>query len=89
MFATLGSLTPNLNKFLAMGTVLIRIFLFLLIHFTVVYKITTTKHFLTCFSCNKEYVFYSDDGFWNVLAEISVFNVNGCCLFTLTAPNIE
>ena len=45
-------------------------------------------HFLTCFSCNKEYVFYSDDGFWNVLAEISVFNVISC-LFTLTTPNIE
>ena len=30
-------------------------------------------YFLTCFSCNKEYVFDSDDGFRNVLAEISVF----------------
>ena len=48
-----------------------------------------TTHFLTCFSCNKEYAFYSDDGFWNVLAEISVFNVNSCCLFTLTFLNIE
>ena len=33
-------------------------------------------YFLTCFSCNKEYVFCSDDGFWNVLAKISVFDVN-------------
>ena len=46
-----------------------------------------TTHFLTCSSCNKEYVFYSDDGFWNVLAEISVFIVNSC-LFTLTTRNI-
>ena len=32
-----------------------------------------TTHFLTCFRCNKGYVFYSDDGFWNVLAKILVF----------------
>ena len=38
----------------------------------------TAQNFLTRFSCNKEYVFYSDDGFWKVLAEISVFNVNSC-----------
>ena len=38
----------------------------------------TTQNFLTLFSCNKEYVFYSDDGFWKVLPEISVFNVNSC-----------
>ena len=35
----------------------------------------TTQNFLTHFTCNKGYVFYSDDGFWIVLAEISVFNV--------------
>ena len=71
-----------------MGTALIRI-LFLLFILPWYNKITMTTHFLTCFSCDKEYVFYSDDGFWNVLAEISVFNVNGCCLFTLTSLNIE
>ena len=38
----------------------------------------TTQFFLTHFSCNKEYVFYSDDSSWKVLAEISVFNVNSC-----------
>ena len=38
----------------------------------------TTQNFLTRFKCNKEYVFYSDDGFWKVLAKISVFNVNSC-----------
>ena len=43
----------------------------------------------TWFSCSKEYVSYSDDGFWNVIAEISVFNVNNCSLFSLTTPNIE
>ena len=45
----------------------------------------TAQNFLTRFSCNKEYVFYSDDGFWKVLAEISVFNVNSCfaCLLWL------
>ena len=45
----------------------------------------TTQNFLTRFSCNKEYVFYSDDGFWKVLAEISVFNVSSCfvCLLRL------
>ena len=45
----------------------------------------TAQNFLTRFSCNKEYVFYSDDGFWKVLAEISVFNVNSCfvCLLRL------
>ena len=48
-----------------------------------------TTHFLACFSSNKEYVFCSDDGFWNVLVEISVFNVNSCCLFTLANPKIE
>ena len=39
-----------------------------------------TTHFLACFSCNKEYIFCSDDSLWNVLAEISAFNVNSCCL---------
>ena len=37
-------------------------------------------HFLTCFSCNKEYVFYSDDGFWNVLAKIFLFLFLFCLL---------
>ena len=37
-----------------------------------------TQSDLTRFSCNKECVFYSDDGFSKVLAEISVFNVNSC-----------
>ena len=32
--------------------------------------VSITCHILTRFSCNKEYVFYSDDGFWKVLAEI-------------------
>ena len=32
-----------------------------------------TTHFLTYFSCNKEHVLYSDDGFWNVLAKILAF----------------
>ena len=32
-----------------------------------------TTYFLTYFSCNKGFVFYSDDGFWNVLGEILVF----------------
>ena len=35
-----------------------------------------TTRFLTRFRCDQEYVFYSDNGFWNVLVEISVFNVN-------------
>ena len=48
---------------------------------------TMTTHFLTCFSC--EYVFYSDDGVWNMLPEIPTFNVNCCCLSTVTTPNIE
>ena len=45
----------------------------------------TTQNFLTRFSCNKECVFYSDDGFLKVLAKISVFNVNSCfvCLLRL------
>ena len=43
----------------------------------------------SCFSCNKEYEFYCDGGFWKVVAEISVVNVNSCCLFNLTSPNIE
>ena len=33
--------------------------------------------------------FQNDDGFWNVLVQISVFNVSSCCLFTLTTPKIE
>ena len=42
---------------------------------------------LTLFRCNKEYVFYSDDGFWNVLAEISISNVSSsfvCLLWLLS-----
>ena len=31
---------------------------------------------------HKPSIFYSDDGFWNVLAEISVSNVNSCCCFS-------
>ena len=50
----------------------------------------TTQNFLTRFSCNKEYVFYSDDAFWKVLAKISVFNVESCFVCLLkTSPNIE
>ena len=44
----------------------------------------TTQFFLTHFSCNKEYAcMYSDDGFWKVLAEISVFNGNGILVYSL------
>ena len=39
--------------------------------------------FLTRFGYNKEYVFYSDDDFWMILAEISVFNANSCCICLL------
>ena len=44
---------------------------------------------LTSFSGNKEYVFYTNDGFWDLLAKLSAFNVNSCCLLILTTPNIE
>ena len=46
----------------------------------------TTQNFLTRFSCNKEYVLYCDDGFWKVLVEISVFNVNRCFVCLLCLP---
>ena len=44
---------------------------------------------LTSFSGNKEYLFYPNDGFRDVLAKLSAFNGNSCRLLILTTPNIE
>ena len=86
----MGSLTPILSKSLPMGTALIRILLFplLILLFPLFIlplyiKLPRQHNFLTRFSCNKEYVFYSDYGFWKVLAEPLVFNVNSCFVYLL------
>ena len=83
IFDTVGCLTLILNKSFPMRTSLVRILLFLLFISPLYLKLTWQHNFLPRFSCNKEYVFYSDDNLWNVLAEILDVNVSSCFLYLL------